>query len=232
MGTGIVLLREGFEISLVVVICLAYLKRAGRQAQSWAVWAGVAAALLVSTVAGGGLLLLGHDLSGHAEAIWEGTTVFAAAAALTWMVFWMRRNSRMIKGDLEQGLDSALGRGSLWGLALVAFIGVVREGLETALLVAGAAAGTKPLTALIGGVAGAGVAIVLGYIFYRGSHRLDLRRFFSYTSVILLLFAAWLVARGVKAFAEAGWMPSGLSLQLVAFVLFAAVIGSLWHRAG
>src|SRR5512146_946384 len=102
MGAGVITLREGFEASLVVVIVLAFVNRTGQRSDLRAIWAGVAAAVALSVAAAVGLLLIGAELEGNAEAIYEGATMVAAAALLTWMIFWMRRRAGSIKGELER----------------------------------------------------------------------------------------------------------------------------------
>ncbi|HSC92887.1 MAG TPA: FTR1 family protein [Gaiellaceae bacterium] len=230
MGAAVITLREGFEASLVVGIVLAFLARTGRRDRFVAVWAGALAAVAVSVAVGVALFAIGAELEGTAEAVFEGTAMVAAAALLTWMVFWMRRQARTIRRGLEAQVEAALVTGSAVGLGLVAFVGVLREGVETALFLFGAASGGDALVQTIGGIVGLGLAVVLGYGFYRGSGRLDLRRFFSVTSVLLLLFAAWLLARGLHELAEGGVLPESEALLVVAFAALAAPALALFLR--
>jgi high-affinity iron transporter len=222
MGAAVVVLREGFEASLVVGIILAFLRRTGRSDAVIPVWAGVVGAVLASGVIGGILLLVGAELEGRAEAIWEGVTMLAAAGLLTWMVLWMRRQSHRLRSDLERRTQSALARGSALGLALVAFVGVVREGVETALFLAGSTAGSSPLAAIAGATAGLVLAVLLGWAFYRGSDRLNLRLFFTLTGAMLLVFAGWLLAAGLHELAAGRILPDSGILLSAAFALLAA----------
>ena len=230
MGAAVITLREGFEASLVVGIVLAFLARTGRRDRFVAVWAGALAAVVVSVAVGVALFAVGAELEGTAEAVFEGTAMVSAAVLLTWMVFWMRRQARTIRRGLEAQVEAALVTGSAVGLGLVAFVGVLREGVETALFLFGAASGGDALVQTIGGIVGLGLAVVLGYGFYRGSGRLDLRRFFSVTSVLLLLFAAWLLARGLHELAEGGVLPESEALLVVAFAALAAPALALFLR--
>jgi high-affinity iron transporter len=226
LGAGLVVLREGFEASLVVGIVLAFLNRTGRRDGFVAVWIGVLAAVVVSVGVGIALFAVGAELHGTAEYLWEGTAMLLAATLLTWMIFWMRRQARTLRSDIEGRVQGALGDGSFLALAAVAFVGVLREGVETALFLFSSASGTSPLVSTVSGIVGLGVALALGYAFYRGSSRLDLRRFFTVTSAVLLLFAGWLLARSLEEFTEAGLLPENELVLWSSFVLLAAP--TLW----
>ncbi len=226
MGSGLVVLREGFEASLVVAVVLAFLDRSNRRDGFAAVWIGIAAALTVSAFVGITLFAVGAELEGTSEYLFEGITTIVAASLLVWMIFWMRRQARSIRTDLEGKTRAALAEGSALGLAAVAFVGVLREGVETSLLLFSTTEKSSPLISLVSALLGLGLAIGLGYAFYRGSHRLDLRRFFTVTSAILLVFAGWLLAKGLKELAEAGVIPENELILWGAFALLAAP--TLW----
>ena len=226
MGAGVVMLREGFEASLIVGIVLAFLDRTGRRDGFAAVWAGALAALVLSITVGAALFIVGAELEGTAEAVFEGLTMLVAAGLLTWMIFWMRRQARSIRKDLEGQVQSALATGSSLALAIVVFVGVAREGVETALFLFSSVEGSNTLVSLVGAALGLAVAIALGYAFYRGSSRLDLRRFFTITSGLLLVFAGWLLAMGLHELAEGGVIPESEVLLLGAFAALAAP--TLW----
>jgi high-affinity iron transporter len=221
LGAGLVLLREGFEASLVVGIVLAFLNRTGRRDGFWPVWLGAGAALLISLCVGALLFAIGAELEGRAEKAFEGAGMLVAAALLTWMIFWMRRQARSIRQQLESQVESALATGSSLALAAVAFVGVLREGVETALFLFGTVEGSNSLVACASGAAGLAAAVFLGYLFYRGAERLDLRRFFKVTSVLLLAFAAWLLAQGLHELQEAGALPESRLLLVAAFTALA-----------
>ena len=222
MGAAVVMLREGFEASLVIVSVLAFLSRTGRRDAFTTVWIGAAAAVTLSVAVGSFLFAIGSELEGTAEAAWEAATMLAAAALLTWMIFWMRRQARTIKHDLERDVERALARGSGVALALVVFVGVLREGVESALFLLGTVEGADTLTSGVGAIAGLAAAAGLGALVYRGSSRLDLRRFFSVTSVVLLVFAAYLLASGLHELEEAAILPESEALLAAAFLGLAA----------
>jgi high-affinity iron transporter len=222
MGAGVVVLREGFEASLVVGIVLAFLDRTGRRDGFGAVWVGVAAALAVSLAAGVALFAAGAELEGRSEAVFEGVVMLTAAGLLTWMIFWMRGRARTLRKEIEGRAQAALDAGSALGLAIVVFIGVAREGVETALFLFSSIEGSSSLVSFVGALIGGAAAVGLGYLFYRGSHRLNLRTFFTATSVLLLLFAGYLLASGLHELAEAGVVPESEALLVAAFAALAA----------
>jgi high-affinity iron transporter len=221
LGAGLVILREGFEASLVVGIVLAFLDRTGRRDAFRPVWIGAFSAFALSAVVAALLFAIGAELRGRSEQIFEGLAMLAAAALLTWMIFWMRRQARTIRHELEAQVEHALATGSALALAFVAFIGVLREGVETALFLYGTVSGTNALVSTTSAAAGLAGALLLGYLFYRGASRLDLRRFFTITSTLLLLFAGWLLARGLHELSEGGLLPESTLLLLGAFVALA-----------
>ena len=220
MGAGVVVLREGFEASLVVGIVLAFLDRTGRRDAFVAVWIGVAAAVALSLLVGAALFAVGAELEGRSEAVFEGVVMLLAAGLLTWMFFWLRGRARSLRREIEGRAQAALDAGSALGIALVVFVGVAREGVETALFLFSSLEGSGAFSivaAIVGGIA----AVALGYLFYRGSHRLDLKTFFTATSALLLLFAGYLLASGLHELAEAGVLPESEALLVVAFAALA-----------
>jgi high-affinity iron transporter len=173
-----------------------------------AVWYGALSAVLVSLIAGVLLTAFGLSLEGAAEEVFEGVAMLLAAAVLTWMIFWMNRQARSIKGELESGVDQALSTGGTRALFSLAFLAVVREGVELALFLTAATFASDPRSTILGSLLGIAVAILLGWGLFASTVRLNLRRFFQVTGVLLILFAAGLVAHGVHEFNEAGWIPS------------------------
>ncbi len=200
-------LREGLEAALLLGIVLGALQKMRRTQLKPAVWAGVGLASGLSLVLAVTLSAFGLSLEGMAEAIFEGITMFLAAGVLTWMIFWMSRQARNLRQSLEGDVHRAAAQSGRRGVFVLAFLAVFREGVELALfLTASIFASTAPQ--VIGGASfGLGTAIVLGWLIFSGTRRLDLRRFFQVTSVLLLLFAAGLVAHGVHEFNEVGWIP-------------------------
>jgi high-affinity iron transporter len=204
----LITLREGLEAALIVGVILAYLARTRRGNSSKYVWLGTGLAVLASLAAGAAIYVTAGDLSGRAEQVYEGSTMILAAAVLTWMIFWMRREAASVRTSLQSQIDSRLARGSWLGLAALAFVAVVREGIETVLfLFAASRTAESPVWATVGGLVGLVGAIGIGYVLYRGTARLNLRAFFHVTSVILIVFAAGMLSHAVHEFVEAGIVP-------------------------
>lgn len=200
-------LREGLEAALIVGLTLSILTKMKRQQFVPAVWAGVIAATAVSITAALILNWVGAELEGAAEQIFEGVTMFLASAILTWMIFWMARQGRQVQAHLQADVQAALLRGGKWGLFAIAFLAVVREGIETALFLTAAAMASSTQQTVIGSLIGLATAALLGWLLFAASVRLDVRRFFQVTGVLLILFAAGLVAHGIHEFNEAHLIP-------------------------
>ncbi len=207
-GSFLITLREGLEAALIIGIVLAVLAKTKTGKGSRAIWLGTAAAILASLVVGGIVFLTFGDLHDPAEAIFEGTALFTAVAVLTWMIFWMRKQSVSLKADLQSQIQSALNRGSMLSLALIAFMAVVREGIETVLfLFAANSTSESPVLFILGGLLGLAVAAAIGYAIYKNSSRLNLRKFFTVTGLLLIVFGAGLLAQAVHEFNELGIIP-------------------------
>lgn len=209
-------LREGAEAALIVSIILAYLARTGNARHFGRIWVGTAAALALSAGVGVILWISIGGLTSPAEQYFEGSAMLLATAVVTWMLFWMRRTAANIKGELHAGVDRALTEGSLWGLAILAFTAVIREGIETALFLLGQATAAADANAgaastLVGALLGILIAVGLGYGFYRGARVLNLQSFFRWTGVGLIFIAAGLLSHAAHEFIEAGLITFGTS---------------------
>jgi high-affinity iron transporter len=203
VGTFAITLREGFEATLIVGLILAYLSKTGQREQAKAVWWGVAAAAAISIAVGAILFISVGELEGTSEMIYEGATMIFAAALVTWMAFWMRKQAATIGSHLREQVSESLRTGGAIGLATVAFVAVAREGLETALFLFASTENSGPVIAVAGGVLGLIAAVGLGVAFYRGALKLDLSKFFTATSLLVIAFAAYLVYGGIHEFSEA-----------------------------
>jgi high-affinity iron transporter len=200
-------LREGLEAALIIGIVLSALRKMQHSESAPAVWIGVAAAVVVSGAAAVALTLLGYELKDPAEAIFEGLTMLLAAGILTWMIFWMSHQSRTMKADLESGVEKAVGGGRR-ALFALAFIAVLREGVELALFLTAATFSSNTHQTLLGGLLGLGTAVLLGWLLFSASVRINLRQFFTVTGILLIFFAAGLVGRGVGELVEMRWLPA------------------------
>ena len=208
MIASLITLREGLEAALVVGIVLGVLRKLGQADRSKPVWAGMAAAVIVSIVAGLALNALGVAFEGCGEEIFEGVAMLLAAGVLTWMIFWMQRQGREIQAELERDVRQAVSTRNAWALFSLAFVAVVREGIETVLFLTAASFSATGVETLVGGALGLAIAIVLGWLVFIAGRRLDVRTFFRVTSVLLILFAAGLAAHGVHELQEAAVVPT------------------------
>lgn len=230
-ATFVITLREGFEAALLLGIVYAYLEKTGGRRDFRWVTLGAAAGVLASVGLGaaiatlsGPLLELGPDVIGIA-------VIFAAVGLLTWHGWWMQRNARAIRGDVERRLDAARATRRLWPLALIAFVGVFREGAESVLFLWGLLtqmASAAGWGGLAGGVLGVAAASALGVAVYRGGRRVSVGGFFTVTSVLLLLVASGLFGTGVGRLQGLGVLPQTSVLwDTSSFLDDRGIVGSL-----
>lgn len=229
LGNFLIGLREGLEAALVVSILVAYLVRTDRRDKLVPLWIGVACAAVLSLGAGALLTFAQHDLDTFkAQETFGGVMSLVAVGFVTWMIFWMRRTARSLKGNLQHKLDDALQAGTL-AIVATAFIAVVREGLETALFVwsAAKAAGSSssPLTGAMLGIA---VSIALAYLLYRKAVHLDLAKFFTWTGAGLIIVAAGVLAYGIHDLWEAEILTGSL-FSTKAFDISSTLPPSSWY---
>jgi high-affinity iron transporter len=209
LGSLVITLREGLEAALVIGIIFAYLSKSGNRQGFRQVWWGTGLAVLASLSVGAGLYFAVGEFSGKGEQLFEGLTLLAAVALLTWMIFWMRKQSANIKSSVQDQVKNALIQGSGWGIMLLAFVAVVREGVETVVFLLAAGIGeTSGTLFLAGGIIGLLAAFLIGYLVYRGSARLNLKTFFNLTGLFMIVFAAGMLSRGVHELIEAGYVPA------------------------
>jgi high-affinity iron transporter len=207
LAAGVIAFREGLEAALIIGIVMGYLVKIGRARHIRLAWLGVVAALVLSVAIAVGINLMGAELEGPVEQIFEGTTMILAVLILTGMIFWMRVQARTLKSSLEREMGQAVASGQALAIFGVAFVAVLREGVETALFLAAAAFAGNAMGTLVGTVLGLCAAALVGWLIFASAVRLNLRLFFNVTSVMLLFFAAGLFGLAVHEFQEAGLLP-------------------------
>ncbi|MGL4831491.1 MAG: iron uptake transporter permease EfeU [Propionibacteriaceae bacterium] len=230
-GNFLIGLREGLEASLVVVILLAYLAKTGKQQLAKWIWLGVALAVGVSLAFGAILTFGPKGLTFEAQELIGGSLSIIAVGFVTWMVFWMAKSARNLSANLHDRIDNAAGPGALVTLAALA---VGREGLETALFIWAAthavtAAGTSTVIPLLGALLGIATAIALGWAINRGTLRLNLGAFFTWTAGFLILVAAGVLAYGIHDLQEARFLPglNNLAFDVSHIIDPSSLIGTL-----
>lgn len=202
----IITFRETLEAALVVGIVLSYLSKLGNKswyktvywAIFWGILLSIGVGILFEVYLGG--------FEGAAEEIFEGLIMLVAAALITWMIVWMINQRNLIAHHIREKIDKHIQSEKRWGVFILVLVAVLREGIETVLFLKASSiqAGGNSLVAAILGIV---LAIVLGYLLFAGLKKISLKKFFTVTTVILILFAAGLLAHGVHELQEAGWIP-------------------------
>ncbi len=201
----IITFRETLEVALIVGIILGYLVRIKQTKYNNIVYLGVISGIVASII--GALLFtaLAGGFTGRAEKIFEGMTMLIGALLLTTMILWMMKQKHIAR-ELEHRVDAELTEAHKFGLFLLVFVAVLREGIETVIFL-GAASFVSVNNNIIGALAGIIAAILLGYAIFVGSMKINIKKFFNITSILLILFAAGLVAYGVHELQEATIIP-------------------------
>ena len=200
-------LREGIEAALIVSILVTYLVKLGEKRHVAKVLWGVALAVIVAIAVGVALGELEAVAPGNAEVLITGSASMLAVIFVTWMIFWMARQSRAMSANLRGQIDAAVTK-SEWSLATVAFLAVIREGVETSLFIwSTTKTASNGTAALAGAILGLLTAAILGYFMYRGSLRFNIGTFFKYTGGFLIVVAGGIFAYSLGEFQEIGWLP-------------------------
>jgi high-affinity iron transporter len=225
LANALIGLREGLEAGLVVGILVAFLNKLGRRDVLPKLWIGIGAAIVISLGVGALLTFGPYGLTTQAQEALGGTLSIVAVGLVTWMIFWMARHARHLKGELQGQLATALAS-SAAAIVVLGIISVGREGVETALFVwASITSSGQAVLGSIGALLGILASIVISYLIYRGFVRINLSRFFFWTGLFLVLVAAGVFAYGLGDLQEAGILPAGAA----AYNLNAVIPASSWY---
>ncbi|WP_416393888.1 MULTISPECIES: iron uptake transporter permease EfeU [unclassified Curtobacterium] len=208
LATLVIGLREGLEATLIVGIIAAFLRR--NRVPLAPMWLGVGVAVVLSVAVGFGLQVVEQALPQAQQEGMEAIIGIVAVVFVTGMIVWMRSHARSLTTELEASATAALGRGTAWALAGMAFLAVLKEGFETAVfLLATFQASSDTGLAALGAVIGIAGAVVVGYGIYTGGVRLNLSKFFTGTGIFLVFVAGGLVLTVLRRAHEAGWIVIG-----------------------
>jgi high-affinity iron transporter len=233
LGSYLITFREVLEAALITAIILAYLSRTGRTASKNHVWYGVYAAVAVSLALGFAVWLVYGTVSKQTQVLFEGVVALVAVGVLSSMIYWMATRGKMLREEIEQKLQTITFKGgAALGLALFSFIVVVREGVETVLFLTPFLLQDAPAT-LLGFGTGLVSSLILSYAIFKVGMTINLRQFFYFTSMLLILLAGGLTGYGVHELLEyselagldTGWLGSAAySLNIPG--------DSIWHHKG
>jgi high-affinity iron transporter len=199
----IVTLREGVEAALIVGITLAYLSKINRPELRKSVYAALISAFVGSL----GVAALLSRTQWNQD-IFEGWVMLAAAFFVVTMIIFMMKTGRKLKGEIEGKVGLLAGRNAWFGLFAFVFLMVLREGVETVLILSAVSLNSTELLSFMGTFLGVVAAVVFGVMFVKGSVRINLQKFFRVTTVILFFVAAQLVISGLHELSENGVLPS------------------------
>ncbi|PKL08701.1 MAG: high-affinity iron transporter [Spirochaetae bacterium HGW-Spirochaetae-7] len=200
----LIVFRESLEAALIIGILLAYIRRTGLDRIVSALWAGAIAAIAASIGTAFLFLAVFGGFEGRAEQLFEGSVMLAGAILVTVLILWIDHAD--IRASLEEKIAMRTDIGGWRSIALLAFVSVFREGVETVIFI-GASLRASGLAGVIAALAGMTAAVAIGFLVYSVGSRIGLRRFFAATNILLILFAAGLVGRSAGEFGEAGVLP-------------------------
>lgn len=208
MAALLITLRETLEASLVVGIMLAFLHRTQNRHRNPIIWAGVVAGVLTSALVGFLVLQIAGSFSGRGEKVYEGITMLIAAGLITWMVVWLATHGKHLKKALEEKIQIHLETGALVSLFFLVYTSILREGIETVIFLQAAFFQSSESSQHFGAIAGMLLAVAAAWLLFRGMIKwFSLSRFFQFTGILLMFFAAGLVAHGIHELQEAALIP-------------------------
>lgn len=230
LGNFLIGLREGLEAALVVGILLAYIRKTQRTHLLAPMWAGVSVAVLLS-LSFGALLTFGpQTLTFEAQEAIGGSLSIISVGFVTWMIFWMAENARMLSAELKGKLDAV--QTSVWAVVLLAALSVGRESLETTLFIwsatrtSGQEANAIPM---LGALVGIAIAVVMAWGMMRGMMRINLPRFFTITGAFLVIVAAGVLSYGIHDLQEAAILPglNNIAFESYRYIDPSSFVGTL-----
>ncbi len=211
----LITLREGLEAALIIGIILGYLYKVGHKQLYKHIFVGTSLGVLASIFAAVMFNIFAGGFEGKAEEIFEGVVLLIAVIILTTMILWMNKQSKNFGSDIRLKIEAAIGKSQIWSLISLAFISVFREGIEIVLFMNAAVINSSAENSLIGGVLGLIIALIVAWIIFKTTARLNLKKFFQLTGVFIIFIAAGMLSSSIHEFEEAGILP--------------IIIGQVWN---
>ncbi len=201
LGQYLITFREVLEAALITSIVIGYLDRTGRKTLTKYIWYGVISATITSIILGTSILIAYGTLAKPIQALFEGVAALIAVAVLSSMIYWMATKGKKLKSEMEKKIESIATRGATLGLISFAFIAVFREGLETVLFLTPFLV-TDMVGTIGGALLGITTALALVYGLFVLGRKIDIRKFFYFTSIMLVLLAGGLAGYGIHEIIE------------------------------
>ena len=200
MSEFIITFREVLEASLVVGIIYLILEKSNQISHLYKLWAGVVAAILASALVGYLVLIAKNSLGNDSTAaLFEAIFLYLTAILIWYVIFWLSKHVSDRK-ELEGKTLGAIELSS-WGVFFVVFFAILREGFETAVFLISSFTITGSFS-YVGFLAGAVLAILIGYLIVLQGRRINLKNVFKYTTLLLVFLAAGMIAYGTHEFEE------------------------------
>lgn len=222
----VLMVREGLEAMLLVSILVAYLNKVGQKKLNKYVYIGALGAFIVSIA----VASVFGDAYKSFGTVFEGLAGLFAVIILTYMIVWMDNHSKDIKGELQKKANEAIASKRVFGLFLVAFTTVLREGVETVLFLSGMSANTPVHQIITGAAVGLLISVILAFMLFKSIYRFNLKKFFQYTGYLLLVFAAGILGQVTVSLQAAGWLPGTIMAWNTNFLISEnTILGSVLH---
>jgi len=203
----LITLREGLEAALIIGIILGYLSKVDQKQLYKHIFIGIGLGILASIFAAVMFSVFTGGFDGKAEQIFEGIVLLVAVCILTTMILWMNKQSKNLGSDIQMKIDAAVGKRQIWGLIALAFISVFREGIEIVLFMNAAIVNSSTENSLIGAVLGLIIALLIAWVIFKRTAKLNLKKFFQLTGALMIFIAAGMLAGGIHELQEAGIVP-------------------------
>lgn len=207
LGSFLIILREGLEAAIIIGILLAYIYQIKKVSLSKYVYIGTGFGVLGSLLAAYLFQTFAGGFQGQSEEIFEGIAMLIAVIILTTMIIWVHRQSKNIKGEIQGKIDNAVENKQVWSIALLAFISVLREGIEVVLFFSASSSTSSVSDTIIGGLLGLLAAIILAVLILKSSRKLNIGTFFKYSGLLIILISSGLLAHGIHELQEAFVLP-------------------------